>query len=792
MGIMGKKTWRYIARNLGQFLAAAAVVMGGIIVYIAMSSSYYTLGQARDNFYRDSNFADYYFQVVKAPESVVKQVEVLSGVKRVTGRVQQDLPIIKDNDERATARVVGYHLPMNTNTNSIALVQGRLFSAAQDSGSAEVVLDPKYLAANNLTWGDQITAVVDGKEVFFTVVGSAISPEFVYAMKDSADILPDPQKFGIFMLENRQAQQMLNMPGQINQVLIEFTPGADQAQIIAQIKDILRPYGMLASYPRHDQLSNAVLQSELDGLRSVTTVLPLIFLGIAASIQFVILRRMIRAQRSQIGLMKGLGYHNYQIMLHYTSYALAVSLVGAIFGIVLGVYSSFQIAAIYATYFNLPGGVQGYNLQAILYGLVMCLISGSIAGLTASSSVLGIQPAASMRPEPPKLGGKSLVEHWPWLWRKLNSGWKMTLRNISRNRGRFLVTLLGVVFAVGLLVISFFTNDALDYMMGRVFYQGQTYDIAIRFNSLLPEKELLNISRMEGVQKVEAFLELPVRIHFQGRSEDEVLLAYAPDMTMKKLESGTGQPIQIPPEGMLINQRTAKKLGIKSGDQAEVETLLPVGPVHRQTVLIVGENRQLVGAGSYIDLQQANRILQERNLVSGAMLKVEPGMNGQVEAQINKMLGVGSVLSHAKEITNFEKNLETMGFSIAIMVLFAVMLGFAIVYNAAVMNMAEREREIGSMRVMGFSVKEISALMLKENMVQAFWGCLLGLPFGRYVAEAYVQSVSTDLYSLPVVIYPRTYLFAALGGIIFILMAHFFSVRGIKDLDLVAALKSPE
>ena len=792
MGILSKKIWRYIGRNLGQFLAAAAVVMGGIIVWVSMSSSYYNLGQARTDFYRDNNFADYYFQFVKAPDGVIKQIEMLDGVKRVTGRIQKDLSVIKENNERATARVVSYNLPMEDELNRITVVKGRSFEEKKGSGTTEVVLDPKYVAANQLEWGDEITAIVEGKEVFFAAVGAAISPEFIYAMKDSADILPDPKKFGIFMVENRQAQQFLNMPGQMNQILIEFDPGTDQTAVIAAIKDILAPYGLLADYPRADQLSDTMLEAEMDQLRGVTIVLPMIFLAIAAAIQFIILRRLIKTQRPQIGLMKGTGYHNYQIMLHYIFYALAISLVGALAGTILGVRMAIYFTDLYATYFNLPVNLQGFNLQAVILGLVMSLVIGGIAGISASRGVVNIQPAQSMRPEPPKIGGKSLLEYWPWLWRRLNAGWKMTMRNINRNRGRFAVTLLGVIFAVGLLVITFFMNDAVDYMMQKFFYQGQTYDITIRFDSLLMENELLNISHIDGVQKVESFLELPVRIHYRGRSEDELLIAYGPDLTMKKLDDDSGQPILIPAEGILLNERTAKKLSIGRGDEVEVETLLPTGPVHREKAIIAGQVRQMVGAGSYIDLQQANRLLQERNLVSGAMLKVDPGKASLVEAEINQMLGVASVLSHEKEIANFEKYLETMDLSIYILVLFAVMLGFAIVYNSSVMNLAERQREIGCMRVIGFSVREISALLFKENIVHSVLGVALGLPFGKYVADAYIQSITTDLYTLPVIIYPRTYLYAAIGGIVFILLAHQFSVRGIKDLDLVEALKSPE
>ncbi|MEQ8200003.1 MAG: FtsX-like permease family protein [Syntrophomonadaceae bacterium] len=792
MGILSKKIWRYIVRNLGQFIAAAAVVMGGIMVYVSMSSAYYNLGQARDNFYRENRFADYYFHLVKAPEGVIKQITMLDGVKSATGRIQRDLSVIKENDERATARVVSYDLPMEEGLNQLSIVEGRSFEEENGSESAEVVLDPKYFKANRLGWGDEITAIVEGKEIFFTVVGSAISPEFIYAMKDNADILPDPLKFGIFMVENRQAQQILNMPGQINQVLVEFEPEADQGVLTVAIKDILKPYGLLASYPRSDQLSDAMLQAELDQLRGVTTVLPAIFLAIAAAIQFVILRRMIKTQRAQIGLMKGIGYHNLQIMLHYALYALAVSMAGAVAGILLGVRFSFYFTDLYATYFNLPVYFKGYNPQAIVTGIILCLAIGFVSGLTASRGVVKIQPAESMRPEPPAIGGKTLLEYWPWLWRRLSAGWKMTMRNINRNRGRFAVTLMGVIFSVALLVISFFVYDAVDYMMQKFFYQGQTYDLSIRFDSLMAEREMLNISHIDGVQKVEPFLELPVRIHGGDSSEDEVLLAYGPDLTMKELEDDDGRPILIPGDGILLNQRTARKLNIRQGDEVEVETLLPTGPVHREKVYIVGLVRQMVGSGSYIDLQQANRLLQERNLVSGAMLKVEPGKASQVEAEINTMPGVASVLSHEKEIANFENYLDTMDISIAIMVLFAAILGFAIVYNASVMNLAERNREIGCIRVIGFSVKEVSGLLFKENVVHTVLGVILGLPFGRWVASAYIDSITTDLYTLPVIIYPRTYLLAAVGTMTFIFLAHKFSVRGIKRLDLAEVLKSPE
>jgi len=792
MGILGRKLGHFIKHNMGQFLAATAVVTIGIMIYISMNTAYNNLSQSQASFYRDNNFADYYLQIVKAPQEIVKQIEKVPGVKRVTGRIQKDLPIIKANDERATARLVSYTLPLENQLNSVTVEQGRVFTANQSSSNVEVVLDPQFAPANHLSWGDSIIVVVDGQERFFTAVGSGNSPEFVYPMKNAADILPDPLKFGIFMVENGQAQQLLNMNGQINQVLLEFATGADQTQVVESVKDILKPYGILGSYPRQYQLSHAVLQAKLDGIKSVALVLPLIFLAMAGVIQLIILRRMVKTQRTQIGVMKALGYNNTQIMLHYTVYALAVSTLGAILGIILGLLLAGGISSLFSQYFNLPGGLQPLNLKTISFGLLLSLGIGTLAGLTGSQGVVRINPAEAMRPEPPQNGNQSLLEKWARLWSRFTPGWKMTFRNISRNRARFVVTMVGVVFAVGLLIVAFFYNDAVDYMMQKSFNQGDSYNLTVRFNSLIPEHELLNISRIDGVQKVEAFMEMPVKIHFRDKAEEEVLLAYEAGTGMKKLQGENGQLINIPLDGIIINQRTANKLGINVGDEVEVETLLPIGPIHLDNVEIVGVTQQLFGGGSYINLERVNRILRESHLVSGAIIDVEPGKEGLVESEVNQMLGITSVLSRDKEIQIFQEDMSVVTSAVSIMVFFAVVLGFAIIYNASVINFAERRRELASLRVMGFTIQEISSLLLKENIILLLGGIILGLPFGRLLVKSYVQSASTDQFTLPVVIYPLTYLFSAIGGIIFVIVAYRFAVRGLKDLDMVSTLKNTD
>lgn len=217
---------------------------------------------------------------------------------------------------------------MEREINSLRLLTGRFFAAEAvtarpgeqhtRTGDIEILVDPQYAAANHLDFNDTVTIVAGGKTVPLTMVGTSTGPEFIYLMKDAATLLPDHRCFGIITMSRDSAQQLLNLQGQVNQVLVTLAPGTEAEKVVQQVKGILEPYGNLAAYPRKQQLSNAMLEGELDGLKASSRFIPAIFLGIAAAIQFVILGRMVRSQRLQIGVMKAMGYNSLQDRLFRT------------------------------------------------------------------------------------------------------------------------------------------------------------------------------------------------------------------------------------------------------------------------------------------------------------------------------------------------------------------------------------------------------------------------------------------------------------------------------------------
>ncbi len=789
VGVLDKKMWRTVRTNWGQYLAAAVVVALGVSSYISMTTAYHNLRAAKEAFYCQYDFADYYFHLVRAPQNLVNQIAQMPGVQKASGRVQKDLPLVNEGGQRSTVRLIGYPLPDKGEVNRLRLVSGRFFDEYPVGGGIEALVDPQYAAANRLSPGSVLRVVSEGRQYNLYVVGTATGPEFVYPMKDAASIMPEPEYFGIVIVPLNAAQQILNLPGQINQVVLKTAPGTDVEKLAVKVKEILEPYGNTASYPRSRQLSDAVLSGELDQLKALAGFLPPVFLGIAALIQFIAVGRMVRVQRTQIGVLKALGYSNSAVVLHYTGYALTVGLLGAAAGVAAGLAEAWGMSKAYAAFFNLPSDIGGFHLRTLATGALLALAVSALAGLVASRRAVLILPAESLRPESPRAAVRTFLESWGWLWSRLDSTWKMAVRAMGRNRLRTAVTVAGVVFASGMLIVALFAKDSIDYLVERYYSVEQRWDYLLRFAHPLKEEEIWSIARLEGVLLAEPVLELPVRIHFNGREREELLVGLPVNTALKRLFGEGGQPLAVPEEGIVVSHITAQKLGIAAGDEIEVETLLDIGPPRKNRVRVAGINRPVMGSAAACSLAQANRILGESRLASGAMLKVDRAFAPGLEEKLGEMSGISFIASRSRELENFNKNLAYMIYSILIMVAFAGSLGVAIVYSQSSVSFIERRRELALLRLIGFNPREVFGFLIKENAVLALLGVVLGLPFGRFLCGAYVGAVSTDLYTFKVVIYPSTYALSALLGVAFTLGAHCLAVRGLKKLEMVEVLK---
>ncbi|NLI96893.1 MAG: FtsX-like permease family protein [Synergistaceae bacterium] len=784
------KLFRTIGSTRGPFFGVVAVVAVGLSVFVSMAAVSDNLMRSRENFYRQTDFADLFFHVVRAPEGVVEKVSAVNGVSRASGRIQKDVSLFRQDGTRATLRLTGFKLPMENELNRILVQQGRLFEKNPEGGALEILLSSQFAKANEFRPGSTVSVAAEGKEKPMEVVGIAASPEFVYAIKNAASVFEDPSGFGAAMISLKQAQQVLDFEGSVNQILVRLVPGSDPDRVRKEIRTILEPYGNLTDYPQRDQVSEAILRGELEQLRVAATFLPAFFLGLAALMQTVFLSRLVKAARTQIGLMKALGYDNGRLMLLYGGYSLASSGMGGVAGILAGYGLARVFTRLYATYFNLPRLDAAFNPRSAGLGLALSLTLGCLAGFAGARSILGVRPAEAMRLPPPRGAVKLFLENWHFLWGRLDLASKMSLRSIFRNRFRSAVTFLGVLVSIGMLVVSLFTRDSVESLFDRHFNRELRYDLLARFPSPVRNAELLNLERLPGVIRVEPLFELPVRLMLRGRREETVVVGIDPGQSLLGMSDEGNRPRGLPVSGLLLDWNSARKLGARPGDFLEVETLLGKGPSRKGTVAVAGLSRKSVGGVSYLDLETLNSILQEKGLVTGAAIKTERGRSQEAERAMAGMINVSSVLSRQKEREYLEKNLAYMNLSIAILVAFSSLLGLAIIFNASALAFSERRRDLASLRAMGFSSEEVALFLLKENLFLLVAGTLAGLPFGKLLSEAYARAVSTDLFSFVAVVFPRTYILSAAGGVAFAALAFFLGIRSLERLDFAETVKA--
>ena len=428
----------------------------------------------------------------------------------------------------------------------------------------------------------------------------------------------------------------------------------------------------------------------------------------------------------------------------------------------------------------------------VLNSFLITSLVGMASGFFASRSVIRINPAEAMRAQPPSVGRRTILESWPWLWKQLSSSWKMSLRSMFRNRGRFVVAVLGIMSSVVLLVLAFFSLDATDYLMNQNFQQVNRYDYLVRFTEPIKYTEILHWNRWNEVQRIEPMMELPAKLHAGGKSQDEMLVAMVPSNRLKRIYDKMGQEQQIPEQGILISKQTAEKLDLQVGDEVKVQTTLGIGPSRSSQLTIMGINEPMIGSGSYVSLSTANHLLGEQELASAVLLKLDAARMPAVENRLQTMNGISSITSPAQEKETFEQLMGTATTSIAVMILFAVLLGLAIIYNTSVMTFNERQRELASLRVLGYSRAEIAGLLRKETWIQAILGIGLGLPAGKAAGAAYMASASTELYSFPVIIYPSTYFIVAGAAVLFVWIGQQLAIRKVGQLDMVEALKDQD
>jgi len=789
MKALDRKLLRDLWHLRGQVLAIAAVIMGGVATMVMSLSTYDSLETTRDRFYSEYRFADVFATLKRAPGPVAARLAEIPGVEHLETRV---LAGVKFEVQGFSDPITGLLLSLpDTGTaqlNRLHLRSGRL---VEPWSADEVVLSDTFAEAHGFHAGDTLAAIINGRRKKLTVVGVAVSPEYVYQIAPGA-MFPDFKRYGVLWMGRDALAAAYDMKGAFNQVSLTLARDAREQDVIERVDAVLGAYGGTGAYGRKDQFSNRFLSEELKQLQTTATIFPAIFLGVAAFLLNVVLSRLIALQREQIAILKAFGYADVAIGAHFVKLVLMMALLGVLAGIGLGAWFGQGLAHVYTeTTFRFP--YLDYHLNAgVLLVAALVTSAAAVSGtLYSVARAARLPPAEGMRPEVPEAYRATLVERIG-LQRWLSSPTRMILRHIERKPFKSVLTVLGIACACALMMVGNYQKGAIDFMVDVQFRQAAREDLALTFIEPTSSRALHELAALPGVDHVEGFRDVPAILHFGPYRHRAALFGIQPEGVLHRSLDSNLQPVAVPPGGVVLTDYLANNiLRVKPGDVLTVEILEGSRPVRQVPVL--GITQQYLGVSAYMQQESLNALMREGGTVSGAYLAVQPGTEPALYADLHERPRVLGMVANKSAVQSFYATIgEFVLFYTMISTILAGAIGFGVVYNSARIALSERGRELASLRVLGFTRGEIAYILLGELGLLTLAAIPAGFVVGAGLVGVLVIAFQSELYRLPLILTPDNFAMGATVVIVSALLSGLLMWFRLGQLDLVAVLKTRE
>ncbi len=784
---LDRKLRRDLAHMRGQVMTIALVVACGIASFVASLSTYESLRLSQSDYYAEGRFADAFVTVERAPRALAARLAEVGGVATVETRLVRDVTLdLPGVGMPVIARLVSYDGGDRPGLNRLHLRRGRLIDPDRPD---EVVVSEAFAAAQRLGPGDGVPAIINGRRDVLRIVGVALSPEFIFAVR-GGEPLPDDRRFGVLWMNRHGLEAAFNMEGAFNDALFTLSPDASRPAVYAEIDRLLEPYGGRGAYGRDQQMSHRFLSDELREQEIMATTIPPVFLAVAAVLVNIVLGRIVATQREQIATLKAIGYDNAPIVVHYLKMAIVIVGIGGVVGIVLGIALGRMMTGSYTQFFRLPLLAYRVPLWVPLLAVAVSLAAAAAGAAAAVRRVAALAPAEAMRPPAPRVHRRAPIER-VWPIRMLPVRLLMTLRLLLDRPLRTATTIGAVALSIPIIVLGLFWNDALDYMIETQFFAAERADVVVAFSDPTNDRVRYELSRLPGVFDVETMRAVSVRLRAGHRSYRTAILGTEDGARLRRLLDAAGRVVAPPPDGMMLTDRLAERLGIAVGDVVVVEVL--EGSRRTREIAVTGLVDDMIGLSAYMNIGALNRFLGEGAVASAAALAVDRDGEAAMLARLREMPRVATVTVRREAVETFLATIATivLVFS-AILCAFAAAIAIGVVYNNARIALAERSWDLATLRVLGFTRREVSAILLGGLVVELALAVPLGWWLSFQVVDALLRVLHTEMFEIPPVISMRTCVAAAAITVLAAAVSALIVRRRIDRLDLVSVLKARE
>ncbi len=792
MSVLNRKLRRELWSSRGTLAAILGIIVLGICCFVAMGSAYFNLESARRSYYAQCRMADFSVDFKKVSLAELERLQTIEGIAQYRTRISSEVSVDLPGEPRPlSARVISMPASPAPVINDILIQHGGYFS---DGRASEVIINDAFARARNIRPGDRLAVILNNRRQSLTVVGTAMSSEFVYLLGPGS-LVPDNRNYAVFYLPREFAEDAFDMQGACNQVVGLLSP-ADREhpqRVLREIELRFEPQGVIRTTPRSEQPSHLFLSSEIEGLRTTVIFLPGVFLAVAALILNVLMTRVAEQQRTIVGTLKSLGYSNRQLLLHYLKFGGTIGVIGGLLGAIAGWILAGGMTAMYAQFYEFPSLPNRPHPAVIAIGAVVALVFAVGGTLRGILTIMRLNPAEAMRPKPPQQGRRIMLEAAPWVWSRLGFRWQMILRGVFRNRMRTLAGLFAAAVGAALVLVGLYSRDGMNQMMDHQFDKLLLSDYDLALKDQTDYGAVYEAQRLPGVDLAEPLFEVACTLHHGHRRKQGGITGVLPQARLTVPRTTSDQRVAIPEVGVVLSRSLANQLEAVPGD---VLTMVPVlgsrEPVPLPVTSVVDS---YLGMAAYADFHYLNRLMGEEASVTTVQLKVrpEPDSIAAFYREVKELPAVQTVAAIREQKQQLrELFVQSILASIIVVIGFAGLIFFCSILNSSLISLAERQQEIATLRVLGYSTGEVGMIFFRESLLVHGLGAVFGLPLGYWLCLQTQKMMDTDVFRMPLIIEPWSWVWPVILGVFFTVLAHLPVQSAIRRLDVREALNVKE
>ena len=787
MRALDRKLLRDLWRLKWQAAAIALLIACGVAVAVMSFSAQKSLVLAQSRYYERTRFADVFATAKRVPLPVAADLAQVDGVLAVDPRAMKGgLMLIPGLVRPATAQLIALPDDERLALNRLVLIQGRW---PDPNRTDEAVALKTFLDAARVRLGERLAMVIAGRQMSFTIVGSALSPEFVY-VPGSASMLPDDAHQGVFWAPRRTVEKAAGQGSAFSTVALKLAAGAKLPLVLAAVDRALAPYGGAPSVARADQVSNKFQQDRIIRFGVIAWVIPPVFLLVAAGLVHLVLGRVVEAEREQVGLLKAFGYGDLEASAVYLTMSVLIGLLGAVVGGAFGAWLGGAITRLLAQYMRFPRLDVQISWAAFFVAAVFSVGAAVTGSLLAVRRAARLSPAVAMQAPTPTVFRAGALERIA-MWRALDQPTRMIVRNLERFPARAALTMAGFALSLALLVGSQFMFGSFDEIIDQAYFRARHWSDVISFGENRDARAVLEAARLPGVIAAEPIRVAAIRVRAHGHEEKAAITGVDPGARLALALDGANRPIPLKGRGVILSDSLAVRLGVRAGDKVEVE--VSEGQRPRALLPVTAISRDYAGLSAFIDRAELNRLMGDGDVASGANLLASPDQRAEFYRTISRTPQIVAAASRRDAVSAFRTTItEEMNVEMLFYVGFAGAIAFGVAYNVSRIALSDRARDLATFQVLGFDRAECAYILLGELLFLGLLATPVGVLGGIGLAEALVAAFSRQELQLPMVMTARSFGVAFAAYLAAVLGAAALVGQRMWSLDLVAVLKARE